>query len=309
MEKEEKALSLLLDAIETFGFSKDVHVKFVRELIKRLNLSIADCFPDNKLSSLLSVANDMCSKLGQSLTAAQEVVVTKQSHAPKSAKEVKKGYSRHGKKLGRPKKTTEEKNEGEVLLASVPTGEKTAETKAEIPTEAVNDPMPTAKAENTAKTTAKQVEFRELSEEEKQEIENLKMGKEYPNDILYVWRNLFVISNRILQEGQPLGVFVNYKRRTLDYDRFVLYLSDEMQGLPISKAIAYARNKLPEYRGEKWKLIDRWQIESIKQSQPELNQILRKIGGDSFSGNYLTEIDLKNRKTSDKIRYAVNVIR
>ena len=309
MEKEEKALGLLLDAIETFGFSKEVHIKFVQELIKRLDLSIVDCFPENKLSSFLSTASDICSKLGESLTAAQKTVEARQSTVEQSAK---KGYSRSGKKLGRPKKVKQEekkpdeKKEQSLQPDPLPASENKSDKKA--------DPSPQFETRGSRlipvrKSKAQVVELRELTEEEKQEVEKLKMGKEYPNDILYIWRNLFVTSNRVLQEAQPIGVFVNYQRKTLDYDKFVLYLMDEMKGLPISKAIAYARSILPEYRGKKWKILDRWQIEAIKQAQPELNQLLRKIGGESFTGNYRTEGDDANWKSSDKIRYAVNVTR
>ena len=322
MEKEEKALSLLLDAIETFGFSKEVHIKFVQELIKRLNLSIDDCFPENKLSSLLSAASDICSKLGESLTAAQKTVVSKQSTAKQSAK---KGYSRSGKKLGRPKKVKqeeykpEEKKEQNLKPDPLPASENKSDKQPDplpaFENKGDKNPEQSPRFETRGsrlipvrKSKAQVVELRELTEEEKQEVEKLKMGKEYSNDILYVWRNLFVTSNRVLQEAQPLGVFVTYQRKTLDYDKFVLYLMDEMKGLPISKAIAYARSILPEYHGKKWKILDRWQIEAIKQAQPELNQLLRKIGGEGFSGNYRTEDD-SNWKSTDKIRYAVNVTR
>ena len=323
MEKEEKALGLLLDAIETFGFSKEVHVKFVQELIKRLDLSIDDCFPENELSSFLSTASDICSKLGESLTAAQKTVEARQSTTKESAK---KGYSRSGKKLGRPKKVKqeekkpEEKKEQSLQPDPLPASENKSDKKqvplpaSENKSDKKADPSPQFETRGSRlipvrKSKAQVVELRELTEEEKQEVEKLKMGKEYPNDILYIWRNLFVTSNRVLQEAQPIGVFVNYQRKTLDYDKFVLYLMDEMKGLPISKAIAYARSILPEYRGKKWKILDRWQIEAIKQAQPELNQLLRKIGGESFTGNYRTEGDDANWKSSDKIRYAVNVTR
>ena len=133
------------------------------------------------------------------------------------------------------------------------------------------------------------------------------MGKEYSMDILYRWRDRMVVSDRVLQEGTPLGVFVPYNRKALEYEKFVLYFCDEISGLPLNKAEAYARSKLPAYKGEKWKVLDSWQIEAAGQAQPELNRILKKIGGDPFVGSYLTPKMVHYHKMPDKIRYAVNV--
>ena len=133
------------------------------------------------------------------------------------------------------------------------------------------------------------------------------MGKEYSMDILYRWRDRMVVSDRVLQEGTPLGVFVPYNRKALEYEKFVLYFCDEISGLPLNKAEAYARSKLPAYKGEKWKVLDSWQIEAAGQAQPELNRILKKIGGDPFAGSYLTPKTVHYHKMPDKIRYAVNV--
>lgn len=79
------------------------------------------------------------------------------------------------------------------------------------------------------------------------------MGKEYSMDILYRWRDRIVVSDRVLQEGTPLGVFVPYNRKALEYEKFVLYFCDEISGLPLNKAEAYARSKLPAYKGENGK--------------------------------------------------------
>ncbi len=119
-------------------------------------------------------------------------------------------------------------------------------------------------------------EGEDFSEAEKDEIEKLKMGKVYSMDILYRWKGRLVVSNRVMQDATPLGIFVPYKRRAAGYAKFILGATDEIAGLQLSKAQKYARNQLPPYEGEKWDVINDWQIEAAKQAQPELNQMLKK---------------------------------
>ena len=83
--------------------------------------------------------------------------------------------------------------------------------------------------------------------------------------------------------------------------------TDEIAGLQLSKAQKYARNQLPPYEGEKWDVINDWQIEAAKQAQPELNQMLKKVGGDPLVGLYLVLRSVNYHGMPDKIRYAVNV--
>ena len=126
-------------------------------------------------------------------------------------------------------------------------------------------------------------------------------------DILYRWKKRLVVSNRVMQDATPLGIFVPYKRRAAGYARFILAATDEIAGLPVSKAQKYARNQLPPYEGEKWDVLNSWQIEAAKQAQPELNQMLKKVGGDPFVGLYLAPKSVNYHEMPDKIRYAVNV--
>ena len=309
-------MCFLREGFAAVDCTREEKIKFVQDLIKDLGLGISDCFPESNFVAVLEEAQQNCDRIKQSLLTLGMATAIAPSR--------KTGYSRSGKKLGRPRKEIPEEVEKtpETLATSKKT-EVTVEADAKKPAEkqetsfvgnAVVQKLSAEKSPSSQKPRInvkpdKKVELRELTEAEKREVEKLKMGKEYSLDILYVWRNVFVISNQVLQEAQPLGVVIPYQRKTLDYDKFVLYLSDEMQGMPLIKALSYAKNVLPEYCGNKWQILDRWQIEAAKQVQIELNQILRKIGGDSFAGSYLTEKTYPELKKNDKIRYAVNVER
>ncbi len=221
-----------------------------------------------------------------------------------------KGYSRNGRKLGRPRK---QKTNEEQAPASSDTS---ANEKTEDTTDGTDAEACSTAGENsgTAATEAMQVpdasavtEGEDFSEAEKDEIEKLKMGKVYSMDILYRWKGRLVVSNRVMQDATPLGIFVPYKRRAAGYAKFILGATDEIAGLQLSKAQKYARNQLPPYEGEKWDVINDWQIEAAKQAQPELNQMLKKVGGDPFVGLYLVPRSVNYHGMPDKIRYAVNV--
>lgn len=222
----------------------------------------------------------------------------------------RKGYSRNGKKLGRPCKRKTVENENAAVSEQTKTEEESElPVPAETATETVPGPQEPARPESGGDSPVENPAVDEdgFTAAEREEIEKLKMGKEYSMDILYRWRDRMVVSDRVLQEGTPLGVFVPYNRKALEYEKFVLYFCDEISGLPLNKAEAYARSKLPAYKGEKWKVLDSWQIEAAGQAQPELNRILKKIGGDPFVGSYLTPKTVHYHKMPDKIRYAVNV--
>ena len=224
---------------------------------------------------------------------------------------LRKGYSRNGKKLGRPCKRKTVENENPAVSEQTKTEEESAlPVPAEPSAETKTGPQEAARTESERPLSSAgeaAVDEDGFTAAEREEIEKLKMGKEYSMDILYRWRDRMVVSDRVLQEGTPLGVFVPYNRKALEYEKFVLYFCDEISGLPLNKAEAYARSKLPAYKGEKWKVLDSWQIEAAGQAQPELNRILKKIGGDPFAGSYLTPKTVHYHKMPDKIRYAVNV--
>lgn len=326
----------LVDTICMMDLPKETFAALLREVINRRELSFADCFPDEK--AMLDKVRAKYEELWKCAEAIREDVISLlpagafekigSKPAAVSVKKQKpqplaetsqtfsaKGYSRNGKKLGRPPKKTvpaadKEKNAEEAGLSGNEKGSSSpapdADNKAEAGISACL-PGPGPGEEKQKALTPPEVDAEGFTLQEREEIEKLKMGKEYSLDILYKWQGKMVVSNRIMQEGTPLGVFVPYTRKTVGYTKFVLYYADEISGLSLNKASAYARNKLPAYKGEKWKILDSWQIEAAKQAQPELNQLLKKIGGDPFTGSYLVSKVANYHKMPDKIRYAVNV--
>lgn len=329
---------------------KEVYAGFAREMMTRAGLSLDDCFPADQTALFLKNVRNKCDELfrltesspfsaaaAEILPSASEKTETEEmpledengivgyvlgagekKGGASAAEETplpvpRKGYSRNGKKLGRPCKRKTVENENAAVSEQTKTEEESelpvpAEPSAETktgPQEAARTESESVQPLSSAGEAA--VDEDGFSAAEREEIEKLKMGKEYSMDILYRWRDRMVVSDRVLQEGTPLGVFVPYNRKALEYEKFVLYFCDEISGLPLNKAEAYARSKLPAYKGEKWKVLDSWQIEAAGQAQPELNRILKKIGGDPFAGSYLTPKTVHYHKMPDKIRYAVNV--
>lgn len=350
MADEKKVLSSLLEAILQMELPKEVYAGFAREMMTRAGLSLDDCFPADQTALFLKNVRNKCDELfrltesspfsaaaAEILPSASEKTETEEmpledengivgyvlgagekKGGASAAEEtplpvLRKGYSRNGKKLGRPCKRKTVENENPAVSEQTKTEEESelpvpAEPSAETktgPQEAARTESESVQPLSSAGEAA--VDEDGFSAAEREEIEKLKMGKEYSMDILYRWRDRMVVSDRVLQEGTPLGVFVPYNRKALEYEKFVLYFCDEISGLPLNKAEAYARSKLPAYKGEKWKVLDSWQIEAAGQAQPELNRILKKIGGDPFAGSYLTPKTVHYHKMPDKIRYAVNV--
>lgn len=346
MSNEKKVLYHLLDTIQLMELPREVYAEFAREMITRLGLSLEDCFSVGETTQFLQNIREKCKDLISltemlpsvlALAAAMPAVpavvrevsetgeipledengvigcVIRTEEKPETVEKTQasacsKGYSRNGKKLGRPRKSpqpavaSEENNaageEEQLVDNEAPASDTANEQPKDEKREVVS-------VEIQPETSAADEDV--LTAEELREIENLKMGREYSMDILYRWRNRMVVSNRVLQEGAPLGVFIPYNRKSVEYEKFILYVTDEIPGLPLSKASSYARSKLPAYKGERWKVLDTWQIEAAKQAQPELNRILKKIGGDPFVGSYLVPNVVNYHKMPDKIRYALNV--
>ena len=327
---------------------KEVYAGFAREMMTRAGLSLDDCFPADQTALFLKNVRNKCDELfrltesspfsaaaAEILPSASEKTETEKmpledensivgyvlgagekKGGASAAEETplpvpRKGYSRNGKKLGRPCKRKTVENENAAVSEQTKTEEESAlPVPAEPSAETKTGPQEAARTESERPLSSAgeaAVDEDGFTAAEREEIEKLKMGKEYSMDILYRWRDRMVVSDRVLQEGTPLGVFVPYNRKALEYEKFVLYFCDEISGLPLNKAEAYARSKLPAYKGEKWKVLDSWQIEAAGQAQPELNRILKKIGGDPFAGSYLTPKTVHYHKMPDKIRYAVNV--
>lgn len=220
-------------------------------------------------------------------SASSETIVSQQS-VPR------KGYSKNGKRLGRPpRKNTP-----------------AAETSGFDPDkhEAVSaEAEHSVKAEDTVQTDEVPVREEPVSFEE--EVEQLKYGREYTLDALYLYKGKMVRTNRVMSDARPLGVFIPHLRRC-GYTEFLLYYTDESAGLTVSMAESYARNKLPEYQGQHWKIKEPWYDSAVKEVLEEANILLKKMGGDKFEGKYFNPQETYygcNADVNRKFRYVCDV--
>lgn len=316
MVKKSKIMQKLLDAIFEMELSKEEALAVVSEFVNRYKLEMADCFPKENAAFLdfakqvkeqIMPVYDSVKHLAELCDVDVEALIPKpavteidgeikegetaENLAPSEPAVTKKGYSKNGKKLGRPKKVVVE-------------AEKVEETESESVGEIV-EPQPSASIEE--KTDELGTEQEKSFEEE---VEALKFGKEYSLDALYMYKDRFVRTNRVLTEARAIGVFIPYLSRGGNKE-FILYYTDEYPGLTKRVALAYARNKLPAYNGVKWKIKENIHDASIKAVLPELNILLKKMGGDKFEGRYQDPHETyfgENSMTDKKIRYVCEVV-
>ncbi|MBP3546871.1 MAG: hypothetical protein J6K16_07080 [Alphaproteobacteria bacterium] len=314
MVKKSKIMQKLLDAIFELELSKEEALATVSEFINRYKLEMADCFPKEnaafvdfakqvkeqimpayvslkQLAEFCEVDTSALLSTAPIIKDEEEVKDKGETEAPESSPATpQKGYSKNGKKLGRPKKVVVKVEKAEEV-ESEPVGEIVA-------------PQPTVQIEE--KPDEPETEPEKSFEEE---VEALKFGKEYSLYALYMYKDRFVRTNRVLTEARAIGVFIPYLRRDGNKE-FILYYTDEYPGLTKRVALAYARNKLPAYNGVKWKIKENIHDASIKAVLPELNMLLKKMGGDKFEGHYQDPHETyfgENSMTDKKIRYVCEV--
>lgn len=206
----------------------------------------------------------------------------------------RKGYSKNGKRLGRPPRRNTPAAE-----TSDPDPDKHEAVSAEV-----EHPV---KAEDTVQTNKVAVKEEPVSFEE--EVEQLKYGREYTLDALYLYKGKMVRTNRVMSDARPLGIFIPHLRRC-GYTEFLLCYTDESAGLTVSMAESYARNKLPEYQGQRWKIKEPWYDSAVKEVLEEANVLLRKMGGDKFEGKYFNPQETYygcNADVNRKFRYVCDV--
>ena len=136
----------------------------------------------------------------------------------------------------------------------------------------------------------------------KEEVESLAMGKVLRCKLLYQTKEGLHLSDRALNSVNPEGVQVPYR---ISGKFFILRLYDEAQGMTLKEAVAYAK-KLPRLNDRPWMVLTPQQKESCLAVKADLNEALKKVGGDLFEGGYLTNPPSYGRK-GEKIRFAVEI--
>ena len=200
----------------------------------------------------------------------------------------RKGYSKNGKRLGRPPKKKDENSSADDKV------------KPDIAPKASSLSVLTEEAENQ-----KQALFNKSNPEPKEEIspvatatentvseaeiEQLRYGKEYEYDMLYSVNNVYVRTKRKLREEagvRPIGVIFPYVYQNMNYEMVVYYV-DEHAMIPLETAQKYARQKIKPYKEVRWRVKKSTDDAQIKRILPTLNEMFKSMKGDELKGEYV----------------------
>lgn len=229
-------------------------------------------------------------------------------------------FSKNGKRLGRPPKNAQPQpvlsgtdesaatDEGteKVAASAVSSTEKTdTDEKTEIPAVVTENPENGTAGDPTVLDNT----IRLVNAEDVEGAEALKMGKKYDFAIIYKWDSrLYVKSHYVLSGMYPEGVCINYEGNAKPgYTQFAISLADEVPGVLMRQAQAYAANKLPRFEGERWKVMDSIQQGTARKLSADLNRLLNKLSGDLFRGKYASGDRDNVLVPGMKIRYAVDI--
>ena len=207
-----------------------------------------------------------------------------------------KGYSKNGKRLGRPpRKKTEEKAED--VHNDEPARAVVAEIKKPKLIRLPRGVMPSV------------AQPKKMSQAE---IERLKYGKEYGYDLLYLVNKFYVRSRFKLREEAgvtPMGVIIPYVLQNLRYE-MVVYYADEHALIPVNMAMQYAQNELLPYKDVAWRIKKQSDDIHIRPALGEVNEIFKKMGGDELKGTYVDgdgQHGSSRVEAQHKIRYVCDI--
>lgn len=294
------------------NLSHDELKGLVHEIIAAENLTVADCFPGYVERKNLIEASETCLKIAQELyqRLKPEGTAFFSLATPDPAPPVKEKGRR-----GRKPKVRAESGEPSAIMAEEPKKRGRKPKKKDVlgaSAEEIN-PVSAQGAEtlSAGKTSAADDEETEQDIPENladpKEIKRFQMGKTLGFHLLYRMGRRYVRSSRVMTDAEVIGVYVPYVIRTR-YKNFILYIVDDVAGIPADTAASWAKNNIKPYQGERWSLLNEAQVRSCKAVRSELNQLLRKINGDLFLGNYITRgagnVYVPG-KAPEKIRFAV----
>ena len=278
------------------------------------------------IHDLLAKQNGLLQGLEKKLTALEEKTTEKTTEKEDKRKQKQKepsavtiypkGYSANGKKLGRPRKE-KAADKGKVSVSAVEQPEN--EDARKVGSEPVQNP-PAVVAEDVQAPVLEKAEqqkprenvFKAASSREKRqssmpltkaEAASLEMGKVLPLKLVYKTGEGLYLSERILNSLNPEGVVVPYR---INGKFFLLRIFDEVSAMSVQEAVAVAK-KRERINGKPWMLLTPQQKESCKAVQTELNEVIKKIGGDLFDGQYLTNPPSYGNKSGQKIRFTVEL--
>ncbi|MBR3662401.1 MAG: hypothetical protein IKN67_03890 [Alphaproteobacteria bacterium] len=223
----------------------------------------------------------------------------------------RKGYSKNGKRLGRPPKKKDENSSADDKvkpdIAPKTSSLSVLTEEAKIQEQALSDqnnPEPKKEISPVAAATENTVS--------EAEIEQLRYGKEYEYDMLYSVNNVYVRTKRKLREEagvRPIGVIFPYVYQNMNYEMVVYYV-DEHAMIPLETAQKYARQKIKPYKEVRWRVKKSTDDAQIKRILPALNEMFKSMKGDELKGEYVDGRGQYYDSRTDgnlKIRYVCNI--
>ena len=141
------------------------------------------------------------------------------------------------------------------------------------------------------------------------ELREQAFGSEQPFAFLYKWNGHNVLSNYVLSEMMPLGIYIPYKNLMFGkYRGFVVSLYDEKVITDAGEAFDEAERAFEAIDGERWSVMNSLQWGVLKNVQDIVSHMFRKVGGDGLRGAYKTVSPRsKNICGIGKFRYTVDV--
>lgn len=337
MSKDVTVVQKFHDCFDAQKLTKSSAIALVQEVVMCFSLSVEDCFPEyvkeqKQLNAkckvqLLSVSEQLASimnMIGSDTAGANCEMASNVVEAPVAEQVGKtdnpvqrKGFSKNGVRLGRPPKKTpidvaSKQNDESKPVEPIrrkgfsKNGVRLGRPPKESSRAVIVPSVPKSKEVAVPATKSQEVETKKSFTEE---VEELKYGREYSLDALYMYKGQFVRSNRVMQEATPLGIFIPHVRRC-GCREFLLYYADGSVGVTLEQAENYAES-LPKYLNQSWKVKEAWYDGAIQLVAEEANILLKKMGGDKFEGKYFSALGnyyAKQQILKLKYRYVCDVI-
>ena len=327
----ETKVKLVKDLITSLGLTKQEVLDVVLFLVSDKKLVLAD-FPQiqSKFRQIVEL-HGLLNKQFENLLQGEDDWLEQSSASPEKEVEVKpkRKYTKRAKtasKEEKPKRKYTKKAETasnaekpkrkytkQTQQSSPESLSKVEETNVAVPQKALSDSVDISSEKAAEKALAqkepnkiKKTEILEQNRKDilpsKNDVDDLAMGKVLTCKLLYQTKEGLHLSDRALNSLNPEGVQVPYR---INGKFFILRIYDEAQGLTLKEAVAYAK-KLPRLNDKPWMVLTPQQKESCLAVKADLNEALKKVGGDLFDGGYLTNPPSYGKK-GEKIRFAVDV--
>ena len=214
-----------------------------------------------------------------------------------------KGFSKNGKRLGRPPKTAtptapatqKKKQRKQKNISEVPTETPVADEPQDLPPTEISPPPVS------------------LPKQDEDEAEKLKYGKEYQLEAVYELHNIFIRTHRLMSGlAHPIGVIIPYMEQNKECELLVRF-EDEHAIISLKQATQYAKHKLPPFYGHRWRIKDNADDVHIRSTGllSILNEMCKKMGGNELKGHYFSSKSTYLGDKMDqnrKIRYVCDIV-